>query len=212
MDTQTLHQHQPVIQRGASLDTASAAMIMIHGRGAAAHHILDVSSQFPREDIAYLAPQAYGNSWYPYSFLAPREKNEPGLSDALGTINAIVDTLIAHSFTTEQIFLLGFSQGACLALEYTIANPAKYAGIFGLSGGLIGPHVSSDQYEGQFYDTPVFLGCSDIDPHIPKQRVLDTERIFSEFGASVTMNLYPNMGHYVNDEELQIIGDRLLAF
>ncbi len=206
-------QHNPdnIATKGAPLETAQKAMLMLHGRGASAQDILSLSDYVKGEQIAFIAPQATQSTWYPYSFMAPIEANEPGLSSAL----SVVETLVArlhNEFTLayENIFLLGFSQGACLALEYAARNPQRFGGVFGLSGGLIGPEKQLPAYEGDLWQMPVFLGCSDVDPHIPKARVLESEVIFGQLNASVLTKLYKNFPHSVNDDELETV-NRVLA-
>ena len=200
------HDPNKTVTQGASLETAKKAVLMLHGRGASAQDILSLSNYLPNEDIAYIAPQATHNTWYLYSFMAPIEANEPGLSSAL----EVVKTLIARlhdglGFAYENIYLLGFSQGACLALEYVARNPQRYGGVFGLSGGLIGPEKLLPDYGGDLRQTPVFLGCSDVDLHIPKARVLESEKIFKDLNANVLIKLYENFSHSVNDDELGIV-------
>lgn len=206
-------QHNPnnIATRGAPLETAQRAVLMLHGRGASAQDILSLSDYVQGADIVFVAPQATQNTWYPYSFMAPIEANEPGLSSAL----EVVETLVARlhdefNFAYEKIFLLGFSQGACLALEYVARNPQRFGGVFGLSGGLIGPENQLPDYAGDLQQTPVFLGCSDVDPHIPKARVLESEQIFKGVNANVLTKLYKNFPHSVNDDELEIV-NRVLA-
>ena len=197
------HEGGPVLLGGASLDTARGAAIMVHGRGASPANILDLVPAIDRPDIAYLAPGAAGGTWYPQSFMAYRERNEPGISSGLSVIGALVDMLEARGFTPRQILLLGFSQGACLSSEFAVRHPRRYAGVMVLSGGLIGPPGTSwDDVAGDFEGTPVFLGCSDVDPHIPADRVLESEAVFRRLGADVTRVLYRGMGHLVNDDEI----------
>jgi len=205
------HDSTNFVTQGASLVTARKVVLMLHGRGASAQDILSLSNYLPNEDMAYIAPQATQNTWYPYSFMAPNEANEPRLSSALG----VVETLVARlhhgfGFAYENVFLLGFSQGACLALEYVARNPQHYGGVFGLSGGLIGPEKLLPDYGGDLRQTPVFLGCSDVDPHIPKARVLESEKIFKDLNANVLTKLYENFSHSVNDDELEIV-NRVIA-
>lgn len=200
------HQNTQVAESGVPASKADYAMIMIHGRGASATSILDLSSAFDTDKkITYRAPQANGHTWYPYSFMAPTEKNEPGLSSGLQKIHDIIEELESDGIPKEQIFLLGFSQGACLASEFIARHPAKYAGLIALSGGVIGESVDFDQYTGDLQKTPAFLGCSDIDPHIPKERVNETEELLKQLGADVTKKLYPGMGHLVNEDEIKHI-------
>lgn len=201
-------QHNPnnIAIRGASLDTAQKAMLMLHGRGASAQGILSLSDYMRGADIAFVAPQATQNTWYPHSFMAPIEANEPGLSSALEVVKTLVDRLHDEfNFAYENIFLLGFSQGACLALEYVARNPQRFGGVFGLSGGLIGPENQLPSYAGDLQQTPVFLGCSDVDPHIPKVRVLESGQIFKGLNANILSKLYKNFPHSVNDDELEVV-------
>ena len=176
---------------------------MVHGRGASPANILDLVPAIDRPDIAYLAPGAAGGTWYPNSFMAERERNEPGISSGLGVIGSLVDMLEARGFAPRQILLLGFSQGACLSSEFAIRHPRHYAGVMVLSGGLIGPAGTTwEDVTGDFEGTPVFLGCSDVDPHIPAERVLESEAVFRRLGAEVTRVLYPAMAHLVNGDEI----------
>lgn len=199
------YQNQSVIQSGSKLDDAKAVMIMIHGRGATAEDILSLSAEFNFDGVAFLAPQAKDNTWYPFSFLNPIEMNEPGITSGLALIDSIVYMLLQKGFTSEQIYLLGFSQGACLGLEYVARNPKKYGGVFGLSGGLIGDKVVPQNYFGNLQGTEVFLGCSDVDPHIPLQRVNETEEVFRNLGANVTKRIYNGMAHTINQDEIDFI-------
>lgn len=199
------HAGQPVLTGGASLATAKAAMIMVHGRGASAEDILGLAADIDAPTVAYLAPQAAGRTWYPRSFLAPLQNNEPGLSSALGVLADLEARVLEAGIPREAVFYLGFSQGACLVLEYAARNARRFGGIIGLSGGLIGPEGTPRDYPGTLQGTPVFMGCDDADPHIPKARVLHSEEVLKRLGGSVTARLYPNMGHTVNDEEREIV-------
>lgn len=192
-----------VLAAGTPLGQATAAMILVHGRGASAEDILSLGRELGRPDLAYLAPQAEGYSWYPYSFLAPMEKNEPGLSNGLALLGHLVERLGSEGIPPERTVLLGFSQGACLTLEYAARNARRFAGVAGLSGGLIGPPGTPRDYPGTFDGTPVFLGCSDRDPHIPLERVKETTAALARMGAQVTERIYPAMGHTVNEDELE---------
>ena len=194
----------PVLEAGEPLAKAHAAMILIHGRGATAADIMTIAADVTHSGFVYLAPQAEGNAWYPYPFTAPLEANEPYLSAALGVIESLLAKVEA-TIPAQRIILLGFSQGACLTLEFTARHTRRYGGVVGLSGGLIGPQDTPRDYAGSFDGTPVFLGCSDIDPHIPKQRVLETAEVFKRAGAQVTARLYPGMGHTVNPGEIQAV-------
>lgn len=190
---------------GRNLSGAGAAMIMIHGRGATAESILELANYFDQQHVAYIAPQAVNNVWYPYSFLTPEEKNEPHLSSALNTISDIVRFVSHGGIPTDKIMLLGFSQGACLALEWTARQEENISAVFGLSGGLIGPTIAPQKYRGPLPRTAVFLGCSDVDFHIPKERVIESAGMFRTLKADVTMRLYENMGHTVNQDEVEFI-------
>jgi predicted esterase len=204
--TQTLqgpHQGQPVLLAGKPLNEAKAAMILVHGRGATAESILTLAGELKQPDFAYLAPQAAGNTWYPYSFLSPIENNEPGLSSALAALASLVARIEAGGIPAEKIIVGGFSQGACLATEFTARNARRYGGVVGLSGGVIGPPGTPRNYPGSLEGTPVFLGCSDIDPHIPLERVHETTAVLKALGGQVTERIYPNMGHTVNLDEIK---------
>ena len=194
----------PVLAAGEPLVKARAAMILVHGRGATAEDILTVAAEVMHPGFAYLAPQAEGNAWYPYPFMTPLEKNEPYLSAALGVIESLLAKVEA-TISAQHVILLGFSQGACLTLEFAARHARRYGGVVGLSGGLIGPADTPRDYAGSFDSTPVFLGSSDIDPHIPKERVQETAEVFKRMGAEVTMRLYPGMGHTVNQEEIEAV-------
>jgi phospholipase/carboxylesterase len=200
-----LHQGQPIFTAGAPLHQARAAMIMIHGRGATAEDILSLAHEFDAEGFAYLAPQAANNTWYPYRFLEPVERNEPWLSSALQVIDELIAYVMASGIPTERIVLLGFSQGACLTLEYAARHAQRYGGIVGLSGGLIGPEIIPQRYAGSFAGTPIFLGCSDIDPHIPLDRVQHSTQVVRQLGGAVTERIYPNMDHTINQDEIDFI-------
>jgi phospholipase/carboxylesterase len=203
-----MHNANNIITAGVPLDKAKKVMIMIHGRGASAQSILSLSAHFKSQGMAYVAPQASGNTWYPYSFMSPMDQNEPGLSSALDVIATLVEKLeTEYGFQRSDIFLLGFSQGACLALEFSARNAGRYGGVFGLSGGLIGPEGTPRDYAGSMDGTPVFLGCSDIDSHIPKDRVEESGEVFKEMEAEVTVQLYPNFGHNVNNEEIAFVNE-----
>ncbi len=203
------HQGQPVLTAGESLEKARAAMIMIHGRGASAEDILELAGELKQPRFAFLAPQARGYTWYPNSFLAPIASNEPGLSSGLAVIASILDHLAEAGISAERTMLLGFSQGACLTLEFAARNARRYGGVVGLSGGLIGPDGTPRDYAGSLAGTPVFLGCSDVDPHIPKERVEESAEVLRRLGGDVTARLYPRMGHMVNRDELRFVQEMM---
>ncbi len=196
------HQDQQVRHEGKPLDKARAAMILLHGRGATAEDILLLAHELDHPDFAYLAPQAAGYTWYPNSFLAPIPQNEPGISSGIALIGQLVDETIAAGVPQERIVIAGFSQGACLGLEYVARNAGRFGGVLGFSGGLIGPDGTPRDYQGSLDGTPVFLGCSDVDFHIPKQRVEETAAVLGDLGAAVTMRFYPGMGHTIIQDEI----------
>jgi predicted esterase len=200
-----------VLTAGAPLAQARIAMIMIHGRGARAQDILSLSAELPQQGVTFIAPQAAGNVWYPNRFIAPVATNEPHLTSALESIDALVKHLNVQGISSERVMLLGFSQGACLALEYTARHPTRYGGVVGLSGALIENGDQPRVYSGSLDGTPVFLGCSDVDFHIPVQRVLRSEAVLRGLGADVTATLYPSMGHLVTPEEIDVVGEMVRA-
>lgn len=201
---------QRILQAGEELASARAAMILLHGRGASAEDIMSIASEVVQPGWAYFAPQAAGNTWYPNPFTAPLDSNEPHLSAALDTVSRMVER-VEMRLPAQRIVLLGFSQGACLALEWTARHARRYGAVVGLSGGLIGPDEAPRDYPGRFDATPVFLGCSDIDPHIPMQRVVDTGAVLKDMGADVTVRFYPGMAHTVSVEELATIRELTAA-
>jgi predicted esterase len=186
-------------------------MVMVHGRGASAESILSLAPEIHTPGFAYLAPQANGSTWYPNSFLAPISSNEPYLSSALTVIDEVLSKVVEADISLEHTMLLGFSQGACLSLEYVARNAKQYGGVVGLSGGLIGPDGVPRDYQGTLDGTPIFLGCSDGDFHIPKARVQHTTEILTKLGGHVTERLYPNMGHTINDDELAFVRDMMIS-
>lgn len=206
-----LHEDGAVLTYGEPLEKARGAMVMIHGRGASAEDILSLAPMLSAPGTAFLAPQAANNTWYPYPFTQPIAANEPWLSSALARVGEMVALVEQAGIPTERTYLLGFSQGACLALEYAARHARRYGGIFGLSGGLIGPDGTPRDYPGSMDGAPVFLGCSDVDFHIAKERVLESADVFRRLGAEVTVRLYPNMGHTINDDEIAFVRQILSA-
>jgi predicted esterase len=196
------HRDQPVAQAGAPLGESRAAMILIHGRNAAPNNILSLVPAFERPEFTYLAPAAAGGTWYPNSFLAERESNEPGITSGLGVIERLVNDVVARGVPKARVILLGFSQGACLTAEFAASHADRYGGVIVFSGGLIGPPGRIWPYSGNFSGTPVFLGCSDVDAHVPRTRVAESAQFFTRLGAAVTERIYPGMGHLVNDDEI----------
>lgn len=202
------HQSAPVLKGGADSSEADAAMILIHGRGATAQSIMTLADELEvGKKLTIRAPQASQNTWYPYSFMAPSENNEPNLSSALQKIYDIIQDLKADGFSEDRIYLAGFSQGACLISEFVARHPKRYGGLIALSGGLIGKGdvINPEDYTGNLENTPVFMGCSDVDPHIPKERVNESEAILNALGSDVIKKLYPGMGHTVNMDEINHI-------
>jgi predicted esterase len=196
------HQNGLVLTAGADLENARTALILLHGRGAMAQDILSLSADLTQPGLAFLAPQAQDFTWYPDRFIAPLEQNEPYLSGALAVVDDLVQQVQSQGIPAERIFLGGFSQGACLATEYVVRNPKRYGGLLIFSGGYIGPLNEPRLPGGDLQGTPVFLGCSDPDPHIPLQRVRDTISLLRAMGAHVTEEIYPNMGHTIIQAEL----------
>jgi predicted esterase len=184
---------------------ARLSIIAIHGRGASADDILNLTSELRTTDVAYLAPEAAGHTWYPYSFLSPIDRNEPWLSSALNMLSRLVTTLGDQGVPGDRIGFLGFSQGACLALEFAARQARRYAAVVGLSGGLIGPPGTPRTYPGSFDGTPAFLGCSDVDPHIPVERVRETADVLATMTAAVDTRIYRGMGHTVTTDEISAV-------
>jgi predicted esterase len=188
--------------RGAALDTAPGAFILLHGRGASAHDILQLADALDVSGITYIAPQAAGFTWYPNRFLAPLESNEPWLSSALGNVDDLVGQVESRGIDANRIVIGGFSQGACLALEYVARHPRRYGGVIGWSGGLIGPPGTRWIVNGSLAGTPTFLGCSDVDVHVPADRVRESADALAAAGADVTTILYPGMDHTIDQDEI----------
>jgi len=196
------HGGQPVLHAGPAIADARLVCILLHGRGASAEDILGLASELSVSDVAFLAPQAAGGTWYPYSFLAPIPQNEPYLSSALGSVERLLDGLTGKRIARDHIAIAGFSQGACLTLEFAARNAGRYAAVVALTGGLIGPPGTSRDYPGVFDGTPVFIGSSDVDPHVPLERVHESTAILRKMGALVDERIYPGMPHTVNQDEI----------
>jgi predicted esterase len=206
------HAGQPVLEYGSPPSEAHAAVILVHGRGGSPDAMIALARELLVPDVAYLAPSAMGGSWYPYSFLAPIHQNEPGLSSGLRVLTGLVEMLASNGMPHERVAILGFSQGACLALEFAARHARRYGGVVGLSGGLIGSPGTPRGYAGCFDDAPVFLGCSDADPHIPLERVHESADVFRRLGAAVEERIYPQMGHIINQDELDAVRTLLSNF
>jgi predicted esterase len=199
------HRDQPILVSGAPAAAAAGALILVHGRGGSAADMQQLAGALERPHVACFAPAAAGGTWYPFSFLEPLKRNEPHLSSALRLLGTALGKVEAAGIPAERVVLLGFSQGACLALEFAARHARRYGGIVGLSGGLIGPEDTPRDYAGSFAGTPAFLGCSDVDPHVPKRRVDQTAAVLERLGAVVTKRIYPGMGHTINSDELEAV-------
>jgi predicted esterase len=199
------HLGNDILYAGEKLDNAKFAMILIHGRGAAAASMISLVNELELRDTIVIALQADQFTWYPYRFIEKREVNEPGISSGLKLIDSIVLALDDNGITSENIFLLGFSQGACLTVDYAARHPKKYAGVFTLSGGLIGDQLNAGDYNGSLNGTPIFFGCSDNDFHIPESRVHESAEIIKKLDAEVEVRIYKNMGHTINRDEIDFV-------
>ena len=203
IDTNKLHTKK-ILSSGKKLEEAEKALIMIHGRGANAHDILSLSDYLLVKDFALLAPEATNNAWYPYSFTAPVSQNEPWLSSSLRVIKELVKDINADGIISKNIYFLGFSQGACLTLEFVTRNATRYGGVVAFTGGLIGETIHSENYTGDFDNTPVFIGSSNPDPHVPVERVQESTKILKSMNAAVTQKLYNGMGHTISQDEIDL--------
>ncbi|SFS76437.1 alpha/beta hydrolase [Halostagnicola kamekurae] len=199
------HGNQPIERVGADLEDAAAAMVLVHGRGARASGMLEFANEFARDDVAFLAPQAHRGTWYPNSFLAPIEDNQPHLDSALAKLEDVLETVESAGIPLERTILLGFSQGGCLSTEYAARNADRYGGVVALSGGLIGPEGTPRDYDGSMDGTAVFIGCGDQDPHIPVERVDESIRAFDDLEAETEKRIYQGVGHTVLEDELEYV-------
>jgi phospholipase/carboxylesterase len=196
------YRNQPILQRGAPLDSAKGAVVLLHGRGASAEDILGLAQDFELPDLAYLAPEAAEHTWYPYSFLSPIEQNQPWLDSALKLVGETVQRAIAAGIERQNVAIVGFSQGACLATEFVVRNATRYGGLVAFTGGLIGPPGAKFSYSGELSGTPCFLGAGDRDPHVPWKRVEESAAVLSDLGAAVTLRRYPGLPHTINQDEI----------
>jgi len=199
------HAGEPLVAAGAPLGSSSVVVIMVHGRNAAPANILDLLPLLDRPDLTYLAPAAAGRTWYPFSFMAEKEKNEPGLSSGLWVLDQLVQDVVRGGIRRDRIVLLGFSQGACLAAEFAVRHADRYGGVILYSGGVIGSPGTVWDYPGSFAGTPVFLGCSDVDQYIPLARVHESADVLRSLGAIVDERIYPGLGHTVNRDEIDAL-------
>jgi predicted esterase len=197
------HLNQPVRAGGQALTSAKAAVILIHGRGASAEDILSLAEEFDHPEFAYLAPEAAGNTWYPYSFLAPIAQNQPWLNSALGFLGRVIERAVAAGVPRGKVALVGFSQGACLATEFVARNAARYGGLVAFTGGLIGPPGTKFAYSGDLAGTPCFFGAGDPDPHVPWERVQESAAVLSTLGGAVSSRRYPGLPHTINQDEIE---------
>ena len=192
--------HEKIVTAGKKIEHAKKVLIMLHGRGANAEDILSLSNHLEIKDFALFAPDAKNNSWYPQSFLSPPKQNEPWLSSALALIENLITSLNEKNISKENIYFLGFSQGACLTLEFVARNATKYGGVAAFTGGLIGDKIYTENYKGNFEQTSFFIGSSNPDFNVPVERVYATTNILKSMGAAVTEKIYENMGHTINED------------
>jgi phospholipase/carboxylesterase len=200
-----------IVEAGLKIEEATKVMIMMHGRGGDARGMLSLNEYLNLKDFALLAPQAINNTWYPYSFMASVSANEPWLSSAISTVHALINEVMEKGIASENIYLLGFSQGACLTLESAARKAQRYGGIIALTGGLIGESIDTSNYEGNFMGTPIAISSGDPDPHIPVSRVHDSTRILKGLGAEVTEMIYPGKQHTIIEDEINWINKNILA-
>ena len=208
--TNSFHEKK-IVTAGKNLEDAEKALIMIHGRGANANDILSVADYLNVNDFALLAPQATNNTWYPYSFMAPASQNEPWLVSSLNLIKDLLNEITEKGIASENIYFLGFSQGACLTLEFVARNAEKYGGVVAFTGGLIGDTIHTKNYTGDFNKTPIFIGSSNPDPHVPVERVYETAKVLKNMNAIVTQKLYNDMGHTISQNEIDMANKLVFA-
>ncbi|WP_423735879.1 alpha/beta hydrolase [Chitinophaga caseinilytica] len=200
-----------IVTAGKPLSEATKALIMVHGRGGSAEDILSLAAHLSVKDFVLLAPQATNNTWYPQSFLAPPAQNEPWLSAAIDQLKHITDHLERRGIAQENTYFLGFSQGACLTLEFLARNGARYGGAVAFTGGLIGDTIDKSNYNGNFGGTPIFIGSSNPDFHVPVERVQASTAILREMGATVTEKIYDNMGHTISGDEIKLANSLIFS-
>lgn len=203
-----VHDDAPVLRE--TVGDPVQAVILLHGRGATADGMIELGRAVAR-DAVLLAPQAADRQWYPESFLAPAEDNQPWLDAALEQVDTVLEQAGGDGFRRTDCTVVGFSQGACLATEYAARRGEPVGGVFGFSGGLIGEAVGEDRYSGEMGGTPVYLCCDDDDPYVPVERVEATAAVFDRLGADVTTEIVPGMGHTVTEREREMLADHLVA-
>lgn len=191
-----------LLTAGQPLKNAKKVLILLHGRGASAQDILSITPHLNVQDYAIMAPQATGDSWYPYSFMAPTSQNEPWLSSAIDTVHRVVNDIISEGIPATQIWFAGFSQGACVCLEYVARHARKYGGVAAFTGGLIGAELQLEQYTGNFELTPLYIASGDPDPHVPVSRVFESASLLKKMGAQVTVKIFPGRAHTITSEEI----------
>ncbi|MVN91224.1 alpha/beta hydrolase [Mucilaginibacter aquatilis] len=196
---------------GAPAAEAKGALVMLHGRGSTATNIMSLSKELSVANLAIYAPQAANNSWYPYSFMAPDEQNQPALNSALEVIDQLVDQIKKDGFTEDRIYFAGFSQGACLTLEYITRNAKVFGGAVAFTGGLIGEHIRQENYNGDFNGTPVLITTGNPDPHVPLSRVNESVEIISRLGARVTLKVYEGRPHTISMDEVELANQLIFA-
>ncbi|KQS26803.1 alpha/beta hydrolase [Dyadobacter sp. Leaf189] len=207
-----MYTHQmDVVTDGVPVSEAKKAIIMLHGRGGSAENIISLRRQLKLDDMAIFAPQATNNSWYPYSFMAPVSQNQPALDSALETIAGVVAMIESNGISPENIYFAGFSQGACLSLEYVARNAKRYGGVIALTGGLVGEELMEDNYQGDFAGTPVFISTGDPDPHVPVSRVKESIAVLERLNAFVTFMVYPGRPHTILAGEFKLANEHVLS-
>lgn len=206
-----LHTKDNIITKGVALEEAEMVLVMLHGRGASANDIVELSTYFALHNAHIIAPEATNNSWYPFSFLVPVEQNEPWLSSSLDMLKKVLDDVLNAGKQSNQIFILGFSQGACLTLEFAARNATQFGGVVAFTGGLIGNTINNNLYKGDFNKTKIFIGNSDKDPHVPLQRSKDSQQILQQLGADVSLKIYPNMPHTIIEDEINWVNENLFG-
>jgi len=198
-----------IIRKGTAIQEADKVAILIHGRGASAASILSLADHLNLDGFALMAPEAEGNTWYPYSFMAPDQQNEPAFSKAVGMIDALVKDCLKEGITSENIYFIGFSQGACLTLEYTAQNALHYGGVIAFTGGLIGQTLNKDKYKGDFAKTPIFIGSSERDMHVPLSRIEESANLLKDMGADVKMMIFKDAQHTIRKEEIEWVNKNI---